>query len=107
MEAGWGRYNILRPEVVESIFMLWRITGDKQYQEWGWTIFQAFQKWAKVWRAVHPHPSPPAPALLDNHVHSPLSAPVKYIFESLLGSQRSALPTVPSNGIHHATGILS
>jgi mannosyl-oligosaccharide alpha-1,2-mannosidase len=29
-------YYILRPETVESFFYMWRITGDPQYQEWGW-----------------------------------------------------------------------
>eukprot|EP00884_Botryococcus_braunii_P011514 jgi/Botrbrau1/20363/Bobra.0006s0028.1 len=48
LDPGFSLYNILRPEVVESIFMMSRITGDPQYKEWGWTIFQAFQKWAKV-----------------------------------------------------------
>jgi mannosyl-oligosaccharide alpha-1,2-mannosidase len=33
---------------VESLFILWRITGDVKYREWGWTIFQAFEKWGKV-----------------------------------------------------------
>lgn len=29
-------YYILRPETVESFFYMWRITGEQQYQEWGW-----------------------------------------------------------------------
>ncbi|XP_041019199.1 mannosyl-oligosaccharide 1,2-alpha-mannosidase MNS1-like [Juglans microcarpa x Juglans regia] len=37
-------WNILRPETVESLFYLWRFTGNKTYQEWGWNIFQAFEK---------------------------------------------------------------
>ncbi|KAJ4754931.1 hypothetical protein LUZ62_089336 [Rhynchospora pubera] len=37
-------WNILRPETVESLMYLWRFTGDKRYQEWGWNIFQAFEK---------------------------------------------------------------
>mmetsp|Transcript_212 Transcript_212/g.267 ORF Transcript_212/g.267 Transcript_212/m.267 type:complete len:655 (+) Transcript_212:88-2052(+) len=41
-------HNILRPETVESLFYLYRITGDSIYQEWGWMIFQAFQKYCKV-----------------------------------------------------------
>ncbi|KAK7291856.1 hypothetical protein RIF29_07343 [Crotalaria pallida] len=36
-------WNILRPETIESLFYLWRITGNKTYQEWGWDIFQAFE----------------------------------------------------------------
>ncbi|KAL8170761.1 hypothetical protein V2J09_022565 [Rumex salicifolius] len=37
-------WNILRPETVESLFYLWRLTGNQTYQEWGWNIFQAFEK---------------------------------------------------------------
>ncbi|TXG69529.1 hypothetical protein EZV62_004464 [Acer yangbiense] len=37
-------WNILRPETIESLFYLWRLTGNKTYQEWGWNIFQAFEK---------------------------------------------------------------
>ncbi|XP_057421714.1 mannosyl-oligosaccharide 1,2-alpha-mannosidase MNS1-like [Lotus japonicus] len=37
-------WNILRPETIESLFYLWRFTGNKTYQEWGWNIFQAFEK---------------------------------------------------------------
>lgn len=41
-------HNLLRPETVESLFLLHRITGDKKYQEYGWKIFQAFEKYTKV-----------------------------------------------------------
>ncbi|KAL0717547.1 hypothetical protein Bca4012_066869 [Brassica carinata] len=40
--------NILRPETVESLFYLWRLTGNKTYQEWGWNIFEAFEKNSRV-----------------------------------------------------------
>ena len=33
---------------MESLFILWRITGDVKYREWGWEIFQAFEKWERV-----------------------------------------------------------
>lgn len=32
---------ILRPEAIESIFYLWRITGDADYQETAWEMFAA------------------------------------------------------------------
>ena len=41
-------HNLLRPETVESLFYLYRITGDAQYQEWGWEIFQAFEKHTRI-----------------------------------------------------------
>ncbi|WOL18303.1 mannosyl-oligosaccharide 1,2-alpha-mannosidase MNS1 [Canna indica] len=41
-------WNILRPETVESLMYLWRLTGNKTYQEWGWNIFQAFEKHSRI-----------------------------------------------------------
>lgn len=37
------KYNLLRPETVESLMYLWRKTGDPKYRDWGWNIFQAFE----------------------------------------------------------------
>ncbi|KAJ2617118.1 hypothetical protein EV177_000726 [Coemansia sp. RSA 1804] len=39
---------ILRPETLESLFILFRVTGDPKYQDWGWAIFLAIEKHAKV-----------------------------------------------------------
>lgn len=41
-------HNLQRPETVESLFMMWRITGDPMYREWGWKIFKAFERYTKV-----------------------------------------------------------
>lgn len=41
-------WNILRPETLESLMYLWRRTGNKTYQEWGWNIFQAFEKNSRI-----------------------------------------------------------
>ncbi|KAM9942947.1 hypothetical protein ACTFIT_006342 [Dictyostelium discoideum] len=40
-----GTYSwyILRPETVESLFILYRLTGDIKYQEWSWKIFEAIE----------------------------------------------------------------
>ncbi|XRB17471.1 glycosyl hydrolase family 47 protein [Pseudoscourfieldia marina] len=35
---------VLRPETVESLFLLWRMTKDVKYRDWGWNIFQAIEK---------------------------------------------------------------
>ncbi|OQR99949.1 mannosyl-oligosaccharide alpha-1,2-mannosidase, partial [Thraustotheca clavata] len=46
----------LRPETVESLMYLYRITKDPMYREWGWEIFQATEKYAKTtygYGAVH------------------------------------------------------
>ncbi|XP_066569329.1 mannosidase, alpha, class 1B, member 1b isoform X1 [Amia ocellicauda] len=42
------RHNLLRPETVESLFYLYRFTRDKKYQDWGWEIFQSFNKYTRV-----------------------------------------------------------
>ncbi|XP_060126403.1 endoplasmic reticulum mannosyl-oligosaccharide 1,2-alpha-mannosidase isoform X2 [Zootoca vivipara] len=42
------RHNLLRPETVESLFYLYRFTGDKKYQDWGWEILQSFNKYTRV-----------------------------------------------------------
>ncbi|EFC44092.1 predicted protein [Naegleria gruberi] len=41
-------HYILRPEAIESIFILYRLTGDKMYKEWGWNIFQSIEKHCKT-----------------------------------------------------------
>lgn len=41
-------HNLLRPETVESLFYLYRITKDDMYREWGWKIFQAFKKHTRI-----------------------------------------------------------
>jgi len=35
-------HNLQRPETVESLLYMWRITGDEIYREWGWDMFQSF-----------------------------------------------------------------
>lgn len=39
------KHNLQRPETVESLFYMWRITGDSIYQEWGWEMFENFAKY--------------------------------------------------------------
>ncbi|KAI8345311.1 glycosyl hydrolase family 47-domain-containing protein [Choanephora cucurbitarum] len=39
---------VLRPETVESLFILYRLTGDQKYQEYGWEIYQAIERWCKT-----------------------------------------------------------
>ncbi|XP_063712401.1 mannosyl-oligosaccharide 1,2-alpha-mannosidase IA-like isoform X2 [Symsagittifera roscoffensis] len=38
---------LLRPEVVESYFVLWRTTHDPKYREWGWEAAQAIERHCK------------------------------------------------------------
>ena len=38
----------MRPETVESYFVLWRLTKDPKYREWGWQVAQALELNCKV-----------------------------------------------------------
>ncbi|KAJ3982925.1 glycoside hydrolase family 47 protein [Lentinula detonsa] len=42
-----ARY-MLRPEIVESVFIAWRLTGDSRYRDWAWNIFSSIQKHARI-----------------------------------------------------------
>ncbi|KAH9893326.1 seven-hairpin glycosidase [Cubamyces lactineus] len=39
---------LLRPETVESFYILWRTTGDEVWRERGWSVFEAIEKHAKT-----------------------------------------------------------
>ncbi|KAJ3260413.1 hypothetical protein HK103_000555 [Boothiomyces macroporosus] len=41
-------HNLLRPETVESLFILYRVTGKTIYREWGYSIYRSFEKYCKV-----------------------------------------------------------
>ena len=41
-------HNMQRPETVESLFYMWRITGDELYREWGWQMFESFVKYTAL-----------------------------------------------------------
>merc|ERR1712046_426693 len=43
-----ANHNLLRPETVESLMLLYRKTGDPIFRQWGWDIFQAFETHCKV-----------------------------------------------------------
>ncbi|XP_006815977.1 mannosyl-oligosaccharide 1,2-alpha-mannosidase IA-like [Saccoglossus kowalevskii] len=42
------KYYILRPETFESYFVLWRLTKDQKYRDWGWEAIQALEKYCRV-----------------------------------------------------------
>lgn len=48
MVKGGDAHNLQRPETVESLFYMWRITGEEKYREWGWEMFQNFVRWSAV-----------------------------------------------------------
>ncbi|XP_070323339.1 mannosyl-oligosaccharide 1,2-alpha-mannosidase IB isoform X2 [Odocoileus virginianus] len=42
------KYYILRPEVIETYWYLWRFTHDPRYREWGWEAALAIEKYCRV-----------------------------------------------------------
>ena len=48
-EVGRGApHYLLRPETVESFFVLYHLTGDPVYREWGWEVFQAIERYCRT-----------------------------------------------------------
>eukprot|EP00457_Paulinella_chromatophora_P003271 gb/GEZN01003278.1/.p1 GENE.gb/GEZN01003278.1/~~gb/GEZN01003278.1/.p1 ORF type:complete len:678 (+),score=69.99 gb/GEZN01003278.1/:24-2057(+) len=47
VQGGDASYH-LRPEVVESIFIMYRVTRQEKYREWGWRIFQSLKKCCRL-----------------------------------------------------------
>ncbi|XP_057672732.1 endoplasmic reticulum mannosyl-oligosaccharide 1,2-alpha-mannosidase [Diorhabda carinulata] len=41
-------HNLLRPEFIESLWYMYQLTSNTTYQDWGWKIFQGFEKYTKV-----------------------------------------------------------
>ncbi|KAF7992379.1 hypothetical protein HCN44_001704 [Aphidius gifuensis] len=42
------KYYILRPETYESYFILWRLTKDQKYRDWGWEAVEALEMHCRV-----------------------------------------------------------
>ncbi|KAL8781798.1 MAG: hypothetical protein Q9203_000104 [Teloschistes exilis] len=45
---GQDAHNLQRPETVETLFYMWRITGDVKYREWGWEMFKSFVNYTQA-----------------------------------------------------------
>lgn len=91
-------HNLQRPETVESLFYLWRITGDQKYREWGWEIFQNFIKYTKVTNAngevgftlIDDVTNPKNPKVRDNTESFWWAETLKYLY--LLFDDTNQLP---------------
>jgi hypothetical protein len=42
------RHSLQRPETVESLFYMWRITGEEKYRDYGWEMFKSFMNYTAV-----------------------------------------------------------
>ncbi|KAL8695482.1 MAG: hypothetical protein Q9218_000060 [Villophora microphyllina] len=45
---GQDAHNLQRPETVETLFYMWRITGEEKYREWGWEMFKSFVNYTQA-----------------------------------------------------------
>ncbi len=81
-----------RPETVESLFYLFRQTGDPKYREWGWEIFEAIESHCKtpVGYGDLADVYDPSSKILDKQESFLLSETFKYLF--LLFSPVDFLP---------------
>jgi len=46
--TGNAPYYLLRPEAIETFFILHHLTKDPIYREWGWEVFQAIDEHCKT-----------------------------------------------------------
>jgi mannosyl-oligosaccharide alpha-1,2-mannosidase len=86
-----SRY-ILRPETIESIFLLWRTTGDPVWRERGWEIYQGIEKYTKTKHgyASLQNVAKPRGSKLNEQPSYFFAETLKYLF--LLFSDESVLP---------------
>lgn len=42
------RKYILRPEAIESVFIMWRLTGDREWQEKAWRMFEKIERYTRT-----------------------------------------------------------
>ncbi|WIA21674.1 hypothetical protein OEZ85_000844 [Tetradesmus obliquus] len=90
--AGQAYYD-QQPELLESLFYLWRITGNATYRDWGWQIFRAMRMWTRLPNGAFACLASPTQApfnYIDNTQEWWLSESMKYLW--LLFSDHSVLP---------------
>jgi hypothetical protein len=76
-------HSLLRPEYVESLFVLWRATGQQRFRDWGWDAWRGIERHARVptggYASVESVLS--APARLRDHMESFfLGETLKYLY---------------------------
>jgi len=95
MGAGEPFYK-LRPEMVESLFIMWRVTKEPQYREWAWQAFQAMERHTRVPGGGHAElrdvrsAAPGAQGRADKMESFWLAETLKYLY--LIFSDESKLP---------------
>ncbi|VVT45027.1 uncharacterized protein SAPINGB_P000613 [Magnusiomyces paraingens] len=78
-------HNLQRPETVESLFILWRLTKNPIYRQWGWEIFESFKEFALIpnsdagFTSLN-HVNKESPTFRDNMESFWLSETLKYLY---------------------------
>lgn len=87
-----ANHYLLRPETVESYFVLWRDTHDEKYRRWGWEYINAVEKHCKVqWGYSGVRDVNRVPVQHDNMMQSFfLAESLKYLY--LLYSDDNLIP---------------
>ncbi|KAF8074901.1 glycoside hydrolase family 47 protein [Lyophyllum atratum] len=83
---------LLRPETIESFYILWRTTGEEKWRERGWSIFEAIEKHARTkygYASISQVDNLPAP-LLDEMPSYFLAETLKYLY--LLFTDNDIIP---------------
>ncbi|KAJ3229066.1 hypothetical protein HDU81_005681 [Chytriomyces hyalinus] len=98
----------LRPEVVESLFYLWRFTHDQKYRDRGWALAQALERHCKSSAGYHGLlnvSNPTNPGTWDHQESFFLAETLKYLF--LLFSEDDVIPLTQNvfNTEAHALSI--
>ncbi|KAF2459554.1 glycosyl hydrolase family 47-domain-containing protein [Lineolata rhizophorae] len=77
-----GRKYILRPEAIESVFYMYRVSGDPYWREAGWDMFSAVQRHTRTeWaNSAIDDVTKEAPQLLDEMESFWLAETLKYFY---------------------------
>ncbi|CAM9228299.1 unnamed protein product, partial [Scytosiphon promiscuus] len=104
-----ARFYILRPETLESFFVLHQLTGDPVYREWGWDIFRAIERHCRVGVAYGSHPDVENPGReAQDHMESFFPGEtLKYLYLLMQPDQRIDLMEYTFNTEAHPLKIFS
>ena len=95
MQPGHDASYKLRPETVESLFVLFRVTGDETYRSWGWEIWQSIDRHCRVDGGYAALLDVREPSRKEDKMESFfLAETLKYLF--LLFSPPELLPIAPT-----------
>ncbi|KAN0078488.1 glycoside hydrolase family 47 protein [Tylopilus felleus] len=99
----------LRPETVESFYILWRTTGDVKWRHRGWHVFQAIERYTKTasgYSSVeNVHTADPTP--MDSMPSYFLAETLKYLYLLFLDEDPLPLHKWVFNTEAHALPVFS